>query len=64
MLQMGENMQLEGRWDCNRVEEWMEEYNMLAAYEELDLSEGLYEKVDEFLSTYFEQDTNYDSQFM
>ena len=61
---MGENMQLEGRWDCNRVEEWMEEYNMLAAYEELDLSEGLYEKVDEFLSTYFEQDTNYDSQFM
>ena len=50
---MGENMQLEGRWDCNRVEEWMEEYNMLAAYEELDLSEGLYEKVDEFLSTYF-----------
>ena len=42
----------------------MEEYNMLAAYEELDLSESLYEKVDEFLSTYFEQDTNYDSQFM
>ena len=61
---MGENMHLEGRWDCNRVEEWMEEYNMLAAYEELDLSESLYEKVDEFLSTYFEQDTNYDSQFM
>lgn len=61
---MGENLQSEGRWDCNKVEEWMEEYNMLTAYEELDLSEELYSKVEEFLSTYFEQDTNYDSQFM
>ena len=61
---MGENLHSQGRWGENKVEEWMEESNMLAAYEQLDLSESLYNKVEEFLSTYFEQDTNYNEQLM
>lgn len=48
-----------GRWNENLVEDWMDQAGMLEAYEQLDMSEELYTKVDAFMNTFFEKDDDY-----